>query len=469
MSIKSNNNQREENKFEFREEFIFNNDMIGRLLYPKFNFPKHIFYHCGDNECSNICGIPNRYFSINKYTRKPINYLHSFKQDKDINERVVLFDYWEKDVVFGAYNKIRDYLDHFDKHCNNYNFTFRCQCIPLLIGEDFESLVQHFNNKGNNKYFFSKMSLDASDYFAMETVKKVINNFKSEKVNNKQKKNRKLSVSIFAENDHGFIKEMKFILQLFDIEVAGIYLPNLVNIEKVKNSDLCVFINNEYYREIYNYIISQFNKKSIILNAPYGITETTNFYKKIVLSLGLNFSNKKFGSLINKYLKKQEQLKLVDDKYTITLIINKDEIDIFCDTAKFFNSIPLLNFILEGGYGLRIALICDSIIYASLKQKILNTIKTVGTKKNIEFVLLAEKEDLYSLLANNRIDCVLSNLDPDFRLLEHNLNSFSILSARRGYQGAISFWNTLKRKCGNKFLKDFKKFKLYNAKPIIIE
>jgi hypothetical protein len=125
---------------------------------------------CADAECSGIEGLPVPYGRSGQLFSETL-YRGGFGTGRG-EERVDAYDYGEDDAVFGASRKVEAALRCLDNNIAGKTVTIRNQCTPLVMGEDFESLVVRLSAGGRNEYRYSTMHDDFSDKLALDYLEK---------------------------------------------------------------------------------------------------------------------------------------------------------------------------------------------------------------------------------------------------------------------------------------------------------
>lgn len=418
------------------KNFIYNNALKNKLGFPRYSFSNHLFFLCGDTECVSLGGVMSAYKTSNRF-RNFRTVSSDMMADLEKNERAWVYEYQQMDVVRGAKDKVMKEFNEVIKNDKSLErATFRCQCIPLLIGENFESEISKcVNNKCHVHY--NKMDHDSSD----EIAEKVINDLKSKNVSvlGGQK------ICVFGATKEYF-KEIEIELKKKGIDVVGIFAPNLSGIEKIFEANLWVFIKNNDYDNFYkNLIKKNSNIKHVFLDAPFGIKRFKIFILEIIVRLGLssdiiNESMKEFIRLdkdLEKVIKRTKNYKLL-------FFADNDALNVLGDPEKFLRAIPVLELLLELGFQIKIAIFVDDDNIGEIK-KTMRFLKKY--QKIIEMEFCGTYNRYLQNMSDEAVDCVYSGLNIDPRIFSANKNFFSVAILSLGPNSALKWAESILKKC----------------------
>ncbi len=419
-----------------------------------FNFTKEYYNHTFD-----------KYFYLTKSEK------NKYIWDKEIIDIWEFTDLNEDDIIMWKWTKkleksIDLIVSKIDKN-NIKMLSFNCCCVPRVVWDDVYSVLHRAKEKIKVP-FILEWQLERTP-FEQKIV--LLESYLS-KIDRKDIKKKKNSISLFWYNENQNLKKLSDILKSIWIKINTIFIPTIdvKLLPLLYKSELFIFSPNKFVEEIYEYPFKAMNIDYIFPLLPYWIRNTNNWVEKICIQLWLKLKlRKEDKKLINSYQKKVEYVKKSRLRVWIVFIW-KYEIDKFFN-PDYMNNIDVIWFLEEMAFKI------DFFVYDNFKDYLIvnneprykesdwnhdlikDTInKKVTNKNNISINYFSDEEKMYNLLWKSNIDLMYSDIYFDDRLSKLWKNQFNLSQFNLWYNWALETINKMIKLSEMKYFKMLYKY-----------
>lgn len=422
--------------------------------YHFFNFPWSFYDHRFD-----------KYYYLSDEEKQ--EYIYS---EEDSNNVSVFTDLTENDIVLWYWTeKLNTALEKVVKDIDKKGIkmlSFNCCCVPRIIWDDIYSTLKRFDKKIDVPFLF-QWQLEKTPYeqkiLLLEQYIDKLDISKIKKITN--------SVSIFWYHENFFQKDLWDVLINNNIKINTSFIPSIDVrlLELMYMSELFIFSPNNYQREAFEYPFMDIWTKSVSPEYPYWIEKTDNWFKEIWEAIWVDIDLwNEIKDIKDKFTKK---VKYVEQKgYTIWIFfIWKPELENFLnpDSMNNINVIETLN-----SMWFRVELyiydnFTDYMNIGDQSYKLsdwnhdeIETIINQGFDNNEKIWInyFSSKQEYESILTDNKLDLIYSDLYFDSRISDIWLSQLSLKNFYVWYSWALKSINELIKMCEITFYKNYNKY-----------
>jgi len=213
-----------------------------------------------------------------------INYILGMRGDKTTNVYSTCMD--EKDVIFGAGEKLKSAIIELDDEFDPALIAVLSCCASSIIGEDVESVVKEVQTKAK------VLGIDSGgfegDYRSgySETIRRLV-----ESLVEPPSTRDKLSVNLIGLLRAGpDLRELKRVLALIGVRVNAVLTAGATvrQIERTASAALNVVLCEATGKEAAEQLEKQFDMPYIIEELPIGYKATSRFLARVADALGIS-------------------------------------------------------------------------------------------------------------------------------------------------------------------------------------
>jgi nitrogenase molybdenum-cofactor synthesis protein NifE len=409
------------------------------------------------NKCTFIQHSDTECVSVSPHTPIPMTELVHYpwvdrirNRDRIRQERKPLFsgenidqspltttDLNEMDVIMGNPDKLKRVVDHVLSMKNENLVFLSCTCVPIVTGEDVESLVKICQKKSRVPFLFlTCTSQSMTGVFRDLLVTKRL------KAEEKGMPVRPDSVNLIGFPKDVTFEEIRTLLNEAGISVNSILIPSMQveAIEKLPEASLSVYYPNSYWQNLYDQILFESRIKYIMPEAPFGMKNSKAWFLSVAREFGREDRMRQvLDSYMKPYDSEWEEYKSQAQDYRLGYVVRSEEYYYLTDPTKTW-AIPVINLSEEMGFGV------DVFIKAMDRKKAYESASAVNAtfldpeKQSIK--AFNSFEMMMKRLMESRCSAVLSNHFFDWRITMSGKNSFSLIHFEMGIKGAVA---TIKR------------------------
>ena len=199
-------------------------------------------------------------------------------------------DLEEDDVVMWRWNEIlSESLNHLVENIKKYNLKtlrFNCCCVPRIVWDDIQSILQNVKSKIDIPFIFDwqleKTPFEQKILLLEDYISKIdINNIQKEKN----------TISLFGYHENEYLKYIYDILVNNGIKLNTVLIPS-IDVEllpKLFKTELFIFSNNKFQEEVFEYPFKNLGMDYISPVYPYSVNNTNIWLWEISKYFWLNF------------------------------------------------------------------------------------------------------------------------------------------------------------------------------------
>jgi light-independent protochlorophyllide reductase B subunit len=212
-----------------------------------------------------------------------INYILGMRGDKTSNVYSTCMD--EKDVIFGAGEKLKSAIAELDDEFHPALIAVLSCCASSIIGEDVESVVKEVGT--NAKVLGINAGGFEGDYRSgySETIRRLV-----EVLVQPPSTRDKLSVNLVGLLRAGpDLKELKRVLALIGVRVNAVLTAGATvrQIERIASAGLNVVVCEATGKDAAEFLEEQFDMPYVIEELPIGYEATTRFLARVASALDI--------------------------------------------------------------------------------------------------------------------------------------------------------------------------------------
>lgn len=365
-------------------------------------------------------------------------------------------DMREIDVIMGGNRKLQELMKHAACRAGHDLCLLHFTCVPSVIGDNVDAAKQLFCDKCDTPLLYVQDDRDFGDSPWIVLLEKEMQRYSFTPP--KAPTNR---LNFIGYSETPEMQELLSILQKIGIQANLFLLPrlNLRDFERIMNADAQVYIDNYLWQRFYDRIFSRLPLKTLTPPAPYGIEQTREWLLQIATFFG---KQEKMCSLWDQHYTdiaaKWSLLKDKTSKHRLAIIMEKEYLSRLTDSRQC-SSIPMMYLLTEMGFRIDVCIRCPK--DADAKARLASKIKAEFKSYNCRIRWFSTQDELQSILAEEEISCVYSDIFFDKRLTSNGKTGFSFHAFRMGLIGTMRNIEHLLSLCEARFYRTYSRYLSY--------
>lgn len=348
----------------------------------------------------------------------------------------------EKDVIFGNPKRLREVLDQVvaAPNPNDKIIFFSNTCVPMVIGEDVESVVRQYARK-------SRVPL----VYLTVTPKSMFNVFRDLLYERRRRAEAEAgppdpaAVNLIGFADGPLTQGLRDLLAGAGLRVNTHLIPDfsVARILALPRAALHVLYPNRVWANHYAHLTEDSRTPAIVPAAPYGFEGTRRWLVAVGRALGREAeAERAFEAAASRHREAWEAARAEARGHGVALVLRSQETAHLTDPSTTWG-IPLLEVLQEAGFSVEV------LLKASDRREAREAAREVQSAapdpRALTIRAFHSFETLRRRLRESPADAVLSYHYFDWRVSEAGKNRFSLQVFEMGVEGAV---RTVERLCG---------------------
>lgn len=361
----------------------------------------------------------------------------------------------ESDVVFGNPKKLRQVLDTVVSAPNPSGkiIFFSNTCVPMVIGEDVESLVRQYARKSNVPLVYLTV-----------TPKSMYNVFRDLLYTKRRAAEESAgpadphAVNLIGFPDGPLTKELHDLLALAGITVNTHLIPDfsVARIEALPRAALSVFYPNRIWANHYAHLTEDTRIRCIFPKAPYGFLGTKAWLDAVCQALGLGDKGiEAYEKAAQPLEDRWAKLRSEAAKHGVCIVLRAEESANLTDPSYTWG-VPVLAFLQEAGF--RVEVLIKAYDREQARKAALEVKEAAPDARALSIKAFNSFDSMRKRLRDSDADAVLSYHTFDWRITEAGKNRFSLQIFEMGLSGAIRSVERLIGICRTPFYRLYSRF-----------
>ncbi len=348
----------------------------------------------------------------------------------------------EKDVIFGNPKRLREVLDQVvaAPNPNDKIIFFSNTCVPIVIGEDVESVVRQYARK-------SRVPL----VYLTVTPKSMYNVFRDLLYERRRRAEAEAgppdpaAVNLIGFPDGPLTQGLRDLLAGAGLRVNAHLIPDfsVARILALPRAALHVLYPNRVWANHYAHLTEDSRTPAIAPPAPYGFEGTRRWLVAVGRALGREAeAERAFEAAASRHREAWEAARAEARGHGVVLVVRSQETAHLTDPATTWG-VPLLEVLQEAGFSVEVLLkVSDRREAREAAEEVLSA---APDPRALSIRAFHSFETLRRRLRESSGDAVLSYHYFDWRVSEAGKNRFSLQVFEMGVEGAV---RTVERLCG---------------------
>ena len=361
----------------------------------------------------------------------------------------------EKDVIFGNPRRLREILDLVVEMPNPDQkiIFFSNTCVPMVIGEDVESVVRQYARK-------SRVPL----VYLTVTPKSMYNVFRDLLVSRRREVEAACgapdprAVNLVGYPEGRLSEELHDLLAEAGIRVNTHLIPNfsVARIEALPRAAVSVFYPNRVWANHYAHLMEETRIRCIVPPAPYGFEGTREWLLAIGDALGIRSeAEAAFANAASRHRAAWEAVRARAAGHRVALVVRAEESAHLTDPEATWG-IPLLRVLEEAGFEVEVLLkVADRNEAREVAQAAASQVRDPARLVVRGFSTF---EMMRKRLHESPAEAVLSYHSFDWRVHEAGKNRFSLQVFETGLAGAVRTVERLVGICRTPFYRQYRDY-----------
>jgi hypothetical protein len=354
-------------------------------------------------------------------------------QDLDM-EGTMTTELSEKDIIFGNPRRLREVLDCAVSAPNPDQkiILFSSTCVPMVTGEDVESVVRQYARKSKVPIVFLTVTPNAMHNVFRDLL---YSRRRQAEAGSGQPEPRLVNLVGFPEGRVS--QELHELLLEAGIRVNTHLIPEVSvgRIEKLPRAALSVLYPNSLWTNHYAHLMEDTRIPSIMPRAPFGFEGTREWLFAIGEALGIKSDAElAFEKVATRYQQAWDAVRSQAVGHRVALVVRAEESSYLSDPATTWG-IPLLAFLEEAGFEVEV------LVKASDRRGGQEVAKVAASQVRDPARLTIRGfnsfETMRKALRESQAEAVLSYYTFDWRVHEAGKNRFSLQVFETGLLGAV--------------------------------
>ena len=371
------------------------------------------------------------------------------------DEPLITTDLTETDVVAGNPKKLTDILEHAIAKGDSDKRTilFSNTCVPVVVGEDVESVVRRYSEKSPVPLLFLTV-----------TPRSMLNIFNDLLVvRRKQAESAagvppKDTINLIGYPESRAVNELIEMLLLFGIKLNIRFIPDISEelIDMLPNAALNVVLPNSMWDNLYEQLLQDSKIPHIKPTAPWGIAGTLAWIRQILEALGHGEPDPSvWNNYVAQFQAQWDEASARCQGQRLGFALRGRDIHVLTDPSNTWG-VSLIAQLEEAGFGLDILLLLKDANDAKNRAGQVNAMFTYPQRH--VFKGFMSMEMLRQRLADSTAKAFYSVHTFDWRLTEAGKNRFSVQHFELGVPGAIRTMNRLADLCNTTLYQEYRRF-----------
>lgn len=361
----------------------------------------------------------------------------------------------ERDVIFGNPKRLRQVLDQVVAAPNPDNkiIFFSNTCVPMVIGEDVESVVRQYARN-------SKVPL----VYLTVTPKSMYNVFRDLLYARRIQAEAEAgppeprTVNLIGFPDGALTAGLRDLLALAGIRVNTHLIPDfsVARILALPRASLNVFYPNRVWANHYAHLTEESRTPSIQPPAPYGWEGTRRWVVEVGRALGCEAeAEKAFDAVATRHWQEFEAARKEASRHGVCLVVRSQETAHLTDPATTWG-VPVLAVLQEAGFHVEVLL--KVIDRNDAREAAAEVRKAARDPDHLTIRGFQSFESLRRRLRESPSEAVLSYHTFDWRVTEAGKNRFSLQIFEMGIEGAVRTVDRLSGICRTPFYRRYREY-----------
>jgi nitrogenase molybdenum-iron protein alpha/beta subunit len=426
----------------FSDHEIECNNLCSLQLSDSFSWVNHGELECMDHEPHVMSGTVS-YVNMPWLTSKTLG---------PPGSRFWVSRILEEDVIRGGTNRLEQTLE---KAINNPKARFVCvsnTCLPKIIGDDVMAVVNRFQKKCSVPILCLSNDLSSPDMTFEDLVIQAMDRFSS---TDEDDDRLGLNLVGFPPNRDEILSD----LEKLSIPVNTCLLPEIgiETFQKYHRAELSIVYPFQSWISIADNALFDSRVPHQVVEAPYGFRKTLDWFRIVANAMGRGANLKDFEAQRLAPLKAGWD-RLTDEagSYGLAFVISAQTSEHLTNARRHYG-FELLSLLEEMGFRLHVMLKVespdDSLPLSKMRDSLADSDRHV-------FSGFSNEAQLASLLANEKITAIYSEISFDERILKAGKAQFNLSMIEMGFDGALRSLDRLLRLCKSPFYKRYAKYLL---------
>ncbi len=357
----------------------------------------------------------------------------------------------DADVVLGGTPKLQEMLDEVHNAYPNVPIHFNCTCPPIVIADEVNLVLQGFEEKHQAPVVFTTQDPGSpiGDFSKVLEVASAGAEFRptdSKGVN-------LVGFTLGADHD-----DLAGLLEAIGIRLNVSIIPhNSADLlQRYADASVQVFFPNGPWMRLYSNAFGDLPQKSVHAGPPFGLNGTRTWLKNVASEFGLDAEVDPVVDARLEAMKGQwDALSQEARNHRLGFVLDRDDMERL-NTPVRNMGIPIFNMLDEMGFGIDILCYTENDDDLGYSREILAGLPN-GADKHTS-VAFNEKEELWSLLENEKFEAVFSEYFYDWRLTQAGKAQFHMAHFEKGLAGALQSMERLVNICQLPFYRRYRRY-----------